>query len=84
MVPQEIIKKINESKLYAKPIVTEVTEAAKMYVAEDYHINYFNKNPVRLQPSSVVSKKAPPSGRCFSICASVSGKSSTIRQLYSA
>lgn len=42
---EEIIKKIDESKLYAKPIVTEVTAAAKMYVAEDYHINYFNKNP---------------------------------------
>ncbi|QEG20639.1 peptide-methionine (S)-S-oxide reductase MsrA [Mariniblastus fucicola] len=40
-----IIKKIDEAKVYSDPIVTEVTEAATMYVAEDYHVNYFAKNP---------------------------------------
>lgn len=40
-----IKKKIDDSDYYSNPIVTEITEAATMYVAEDYHVNYFNKNP---------------------------------------
>lgn len=32
-------------KVWSDPIVTEVTEASKFYVAEDYHQNYFNENP---------------------------------------
>jgi len=40
-----IKKKIDDSKLYANPIVTEISEASTMYVAEDYHVNYFAKNP---------------------------------------
>jgi peptide-methionine (S)-S-oxide reductase len=42
---EEIKKKIDESDLYRDPVVTEITQASKMYVAEDYHINYFAKNP---------------------------------------
>ncbi|MEL7496328.1 MAG: peptide-methionine (S)-S-oxide reductase MsrA [Planctomycetota bacterium] len=37
-------KKLNEAKAFPNPIVTEVTEASKFYVAEDYHQNYFNNN----------------------------------------
>lgn len=43
---ESILKKIDdEPNLYSDPVVTEVTAAATMYVAEDYHINYFAKNP---------------------------------------
>lgn len=42
---EAIKKKIDESGYYGDAIVTEVTEAATMYVAEDYHVNYFNNNP---------------------------------------
>ena len=31
-------------KVYPKPIVTEVTEFDKFYLAEDYHVNYYNRN----------------------------------------
>lgn len=40
-----IKKKVDEAKIYSTPIVTEISEASTMYVAEDYHVNYFNKNP---------------------------------------
>ena len=36
-----------ESGRFNKPIVTEITEASKFYRAEDYHQNYYKKNPVR-------------------------------------
>lgn len=37
-------KKLNDAKAFSNPIVTEISEASKMYVAEDYHQNYFNNN----------------------------------------
>ena len=36
-----------ESGRFNKPIVTEITEASKFYRAEDYHQNYYKKNPGR-------------------------------------
>lgn len=37
-------KKLNDAGAFPKPIVTEITEASKMYVAEDYHQDYFALN----------------------------------------
>ncbi len=42
---ESIKKKIDDAKYYDDPIVTEITEASTMYVAENYHVNYFNNNP---------------------------------------
>ena len=42
---ESIMKKIDESKLCEDPIVTEITAASTMYVAEDYHVNFYAKNP---------------------------------------
>jgi len=38
-------KRLNEAKAFPSPIVTEIAAASKLYVAEDYHQNYFNNNP---------------------------------------
>ncbi|MFB0908808.1 MAG: peptide-methionine (S)-S-oxide reductase [Spirosomataceae bacterium] len=37
-------KQLDESGIFANPIVTEITPAAEFYVAEDYHHDYFNQN----------------------------------------
>ena len=42
---EAIKKKIDDSGYYSKEAVTEISAASKMYVAEDYHVNYFNNNP---------------------------------------
>lgn len=38
-------KKWDESGKFKNPIVTEITKASEFYAAEDYHQDYFNKNP---------------------------------------
>jgi len=39
-----IIKSVNASGAYEKPIITEVSPVGVFYPAEDYHQNYFNLN----------------------------------------
>jgi peptide-methionine (S)-S-oxide reductase len=41
---EQYIKKLNDEKAFADPIVTEVSELKKFYIAEDYHQNYYNQN----------------------------------------
>jgi peptide-methionine (S)-S-oxide reductase len=37
-------KKLNETNAFGKPVVTEIVPFKEMYIAEDYHQNYFNEN----------------------------------------
>ena len=39
------IKQLNDAKTFKNPIVTEVTAAPKFWPAEDYHQDYFARNP---------------------------------------
>ena len=43
---EESKKELDESGLYDKPIVTEIRKAETFYMAEDYHQDYYKKNPV--------------------------------------
>ena len=38
---------LEKNKPFKEPIVTEITKAATFYAAEDYHQNYYKKNPLR-------------------------------------
>lgn len=42
---QDMIAKVNKSKAWKKPIVTEVVPSSKWTKAEDYHQDYLVKNP---------------------------------------
>ncbi len=44
-IAQEVIGKLNQARVFPGPIVTEVTKATIFYPAEDYHQDYFAKNP---------------------------------------
>ena len=39
--------KLEKSKPFKGPIVTEVVPATEFYAAEDYHQHYYKKNPIR-------------------------------------
>ncbi len=38
-------EKIEKNNMFRDPIVTEISEIQKFYPAEDFHQNYFKKNP---------------------------------------
>jgi peptide methionine sulfoxide reductase msrA/msrB len=40
-------KGLEQSGRYDKPIVTEIVEASTFYEAEEYHQDYYKKNPIR-------------------------------------
>ena len=42
---EEMIRQMSQDKLFGKPIVTEVEPLANYWPAEDYHQDYFEKNP---------------------------------------
>ncbi len=40
-------KSIEQSKRFVDPIVTQIVQAAVFYPAEDYHQDFYKKNPIR-------------------------------------
>jgi peptide-methionine (S)-S-oxide reductase len=53
----QVIAEVNDAELWRHPIVTEVTEASAFYRAEEYHQDYFRKNPFAGYCRAVVAPK---------------------------
>lgn len=64
-VAKRIIDLFEKEKVYSKPIVTEVTEFDKFYIAEDYHINYFERNKTQGYCQFVVAPKVKKFKKIF-------------------
>ena len=54
---EAVIAAFTKDQVYASPIVTEVVPAGPFYVAEDYHQEYFARNPLQGYCTSVVGPK---------------------------
>jgi peptide-methionine (S)-S-oxide reductase len=54
---EQVIASMSAAKIYEDPIVTEVVPASKFYVAEDYHQEYFRRNPAQPYCAFVVRPK---------------------------
>jgi peptide-methionine (S)-S-oxide reductase len=53
----ELIRDLEAQKLWDDPIVTEVTELETFYPAEDYHRDYFARNPGQGYCNVVIAPK---------------------------
>jgi peptide-methionine (S)-S-oxide reductase len=54
---EAVIREIEASEIYSRPIVTEVTQLSKFYPAEEYHQRYFERNPEEGYCQVVVAPK---------------------------
>jgi peptide-methionine (S)-S-oxide reductase len=56
-IAEQMIAKLNAEKIWDAPIVTEITDAPTFYPAEDYHQEFFKRNPNQGYCMAVVSPK---------------------------
>jgi peptide-methionine (S)-S-oxide reductase len=56
-IAEEVIREISAAGIWDGPIVTEVTPFEKFFIAEDYHQEYFKKNPFQGYCRAVVAPK---------------------------
>jgi len=56
-VAEQVIANLNSARIYDDPIVTEVVPASQFYLAEDYHQEYFTRNPAQPYCAYVVRPK---------------------------
>ena len=55
--PEQVVAQLNAAKLWPAPIVTEIVPLAAFYAAEDYHEEYFTRNPQQGYCRAVVEPK---------------------------
>lgn len=58
-------KKLNDEKIWDKPVVTEISPFTKFYIAEDYHQNYYNQNKTQGYCQFVVQPKVEKFKKVF-------------------
>lgn len=56
-IAEDRIRQITESKTWDDPIVTEVAPLTEFYPAEEYHTDYFERNPGNGYCNAVVAPK---------------------------
>ena len=54
---EQVIQEIEAEKLWDKPLVTQLVPFEAFYIAEDYHQEYFKKNPYQGYCQMVVAPK---------------------------
>ena len=56
-IAEDVIKELEAQQLWDNPIVTTLEKADKVYIAEDYHQEYFANNPNQPYCAAVVAPK---------------------------
>jgi peptide-methionine (S)-S-oxide reductase len=62
---EAMIARLNGEGIWGAPIVTEVTAASTFFVAEEYHHQYFRRNPNQGYCMAVVAPKAQKLRKVF-------------------
>jgi peptide-methionine (S)-S-oxide reductase len=56
-IAEEVIQELEHENIWDKPIVTELTPFTVFYQGEDYHQEYFQRNPYQGYCSAVIAPK---------------------------
>ncbi|HBW85967.1 MAG TPA: peptide-methionine (S)-S-oxide reductase [Crocinitomicaceae bacterium] len=64
-IAENVKKMLDENKVWSKPIVTEIAPITAYFRAEDYHVNYFKRNPSNLYCQAVVRPKVEKFKKVF-------------------
>jgi len=64
-IAEEVIGKLDAARVFPGKIVTEVTKAGTFYPAEDYHQDFFAKNPNQPYCRAVASPKVEKVRKAF-------------------
>ena len=56
-ITEQVIKEINEAHIWNVPIVTEIKPYTIFYSAEEYHRDYFERNPEKAYCQAVIAPK---------------------------
>jgi len=56
-IAEGLIRELDESRLWEKPIVTQIAPLDRFYPAEDYHQEYFSRHPEQAYCQMVISPK---------------------------
>ncbi|TLZ81003.1 MAG: peptide-methionine (S)-S-oxide reductase, partial [Methanobacteriota archaeon] len=65
-VAKQVIREIEEAGIWRRPIVTEVAPLTAFYRGEEYHQDYFRKNPTAGYCRAVVAPKVVKFRKQFS------------------
>ena len=57
VIAYEVIKELEDAKIYSNSVVTQIDVAPVIYPAEDYHQNYFRQHPGQGYCMAVVAPK---------------------------
>ena len=64
-VAEQTIAELNASKVWDQPIVTDVQPAAAFYPAEEYHQEYFQRNPWQPYCQAIIVPKVAKARKHF-------------------
>jgi peptide-methionine (S)-S-oxide reductase len=64
-VAETLIAELNAEKIWPRPIVTQVVPAVEFFKAEEYHQEYFRRNPAQPYCEAVVGPKVAKLRKLF-------------------
>ena len=64
-IADDMIRQMSQDRLFGKPIVTEVLPLANYFPAEDYHQDFFEKNPYQGYCMAVAAPKVEKFRKTF-------------------
>lgn len=64
-IAEQLVRELTEQRVFRDPIVTEIVPASTFYPAEDYHQEYFARNPYQPYCQFVVAPKVAKFRKLF-------------------